>query len=121
MSESIHTGRAGGVNSYLVAVESGYILIDTGFAHKRAELEAMLAQAGCVGGMLKLIILTHGDVDHAGNAAYLRDQYGAPIVIHPKDVGMVESGDMRWNRKDKADKVAWLFRLLQIFDRTAPL
>jgi hydroxyacylglutathione hydrolase len=47
-----------------------------------------------------------------GNAAYLREKYGAKIVIHADDAGMIERGDTNWNRKDKADKVGLIFRFM---------
>ncbi|MCB0189470.1 MAG: MBL fold metallo-hydrolase, partial [Caldilineaceae bacterium] len=50
--------------------------------------------------------------DHVGNAAYLRTKYGAPIAIHPADVGMVERGDMSWNRNVKPDYIPPLFQLI---------
>jgi hydroxyacylglutathione hydrolase len=46
-----------------------------------------------------LIVITHGDFDHIGNAAYLRQKFGAKIAMHVEDVGMAECGDMFWNRK----------------------
>ncbi len=83
-----------GVNSYLLKTETGYFLIDTGIMKKRDQLEKQLNEAGCKTGDLKLIIITHGHLDHVGNAAYLRDKYGAKIAIHSGDSKMVESGDM---------------------------
>lgn len=93
--------RMGSVNCFLVAVADGFVLFDTGGPNQRAELQQALEQAGCRPGKLKLIVLTHGDFDHSGNAAYLRQIYGAPIAMHPDDVGMVERGDMSWNRQGK--------------------
>lgn len=87
------------VNCYLVRIQNGFILIDTAKAGQRRTIEAALAKAGCQPGNLKLIILTHGDFDHCGNAAYLSKKYGAPVAMHPDDAGMVERGDMFWNRK----------------------
>ena len=87
------------VNCYLIKTAGGYILIDTGISNKRTELEKGLESAGCLPGNLKLIILTHGDYDHTGNGAYLREKYKAPIAVHNSDLGMVEYGDMSWNRK----------------------
>jgi glyoxylase-like metal-dependent hydrolase (beta-lactamase superfamily II) len=104
----------GGVNCYLVRIGGGFILIDTGVAARRADLERELVSAGCQPGHLKLIILTHGDSDHADNAAYLRDKYGALIAMHQSDAGMVERGDMSWNRKARADRVALGFRLIMV-------
>jgi glyoxylase-like metal-dependent hydrolase (beta-lactamase superfamily II) len=88
--------RLGSVNCYLVKTASGHVLIDTGSSKKRAELERNLsAQVE----NLQLIILTHGDFDHTGNAAYLRTRFGAKIAMHHDDAGMLERGDMFWNRK----------------------
>jgi hydroxyacylglutathione hydrolase len=90
--------RLGTVNCYLVGAGAGYILIDTGSSNERARIEKELAGAGCKPGNLELIVLTHGDFDHTGNAAYLGKAFDARIAMHPDDSGMVERGDMFWNR-----------------------
>src|SRR5208337_821979 len=81
---------------------------------KRIQLDQCLEDAGCVPGRLKLILLTHGDSDHADNCVYLRRKFGCKIAMHPLDAGMVERGDMSWNRKPKADRYSLLFRLLGV-------
>ena len=91
--------KLGSVNCYLVETDTGYVLIDTGGSNKRSELERELEGAGCKPGNLKLIVSTHGDFDHIGNAAYLREKFGAKIAMHKDDSGMAERGDMFWNRK----------------------
>jgi hydroxyacylglutathione hydrolase len=91
--------RLGSVNCYLAAAGSGFVLIDTGASNQRSALERELASAGCKAGDLKLIVITHGDFDHIGNAAYLRRKFGAKIAMHQDDAGMAERGDMFWNRK----------------------
>jgi glyoxylase-like metal-dependent hydrolase (beta-lactamase superfamily II) len=85
---------AGSVNCYLINTGTGFVLIDTGSSHQRAVLEQELINAGCQLGVLKLIVLTHGDFDHTGNAAYLRQKFNAPLAMHPDDFGMIERGDM---------------------------
>jgi hydroxyacylglutathione hydrolase len=99
--------KLGSVNCYLVETDAGYVLIDTGGSNERANLERELECAGCQPGNLKLIVLTHGDFDHTGNAAYLGKKFGAKTAIHEDDSGMVERGDMSWNR----DKGGILFRM----------
>jgi len=89
----------GSVNCYLLQVEIGFILIDTGSSSNRKVLLQELEKAGCQPGLLKLVILTHGDFDHTGNAASLRSSHGAQLAMHPGDVDMVEKGDMFANRK----------------------
>ena len=100
--------KMGTVNCYLTETNHGYILIDTGSSNQRSELERELENAGCRPGNLKLIVLTHGDFDHIANAAYLREKYGTKIAMHHDDSGMVERGDMSWNRR----KGKILFRII---------
>jgi hydroxyacylglutathione hydrolase len=92
--------RSGNVNCYLIeADDGGYILIDTGSSNSRTQLEEELEKNGCKPGNLRLIILTHGDFDHTGNAAYLREKFGSKIAMHYDDSGMTEQGDLFFNRK----------------------
>ncbi len=98
------------VNAYLLKTSQGFILIDTGTPLNRRKLERELAQHGVQPGALKLVLLTHGDIDHTGNAIYLRRNYGAPIGMHPGDAGVLENGDMFWNRKFEGK---WTKRMIQ--------
>lgn len=110
--------RFGSVNCYLIQTEAGYAVVDTGVSSQRAALANGLSGAGCGPGELKLIILTHGDFDHAGNAAYLRGQFGAPIAMHPDDAGMVGRGDMFWNRQSGNFVIRALAPILFRFTRS---
>ena len=99
------------VNCYLVRTGDGYILIDTGMANKRGVIEKELESASCQPGNLKLIVLTHGDFDHIGNAAYLRKKFGTRIAMNYNDSGMAERGDMFWNRKNPNMVIRTIFDL----------
>lgn len=105
------------VNSYLVHAEDGFVLVDTGKPERRRDLEARLRGAGCGPGDLRLIVLTHGDYDHAGNADYLRASFGAPIAMHRDDAARVETGDWSLGLKPKPDKFPLLFRAAALFIR----
>jgi glyoxylase-like metal-dependent hydrolase (beta-lactamase superfamily II) len=91
--------KLGSVNCYLINTGQSYVLIDSGSASQRRQLDEELARAGCQPGMLTLIFLTHGDFDHTGNAAHLRAKFGAKIGMHADDCGMAQHGDMFWNRQ----------------------
>jgi glyoxylase-like metal-dependent hydrolase (beta-lactamase superfamily II) len=82
------------VNCYLVKTPFGYVLIDTGLTKRRSDLVEELETAGCKPGDLRLIIITHGHLDHNGNTAYLREKYDAKVAMHGGDSAMAESGDM---------------------------
>jgi glyoxylase-like metal-dependent hydrolase (beta-lactamase superfamily II) len=101
MAQEIKAIYLGGVNCYLVKNEAGFFLIDSGLSNKRALVEKELQTAGCQPGNLKLILLTHGDTDHSGNCAYLREKYGAKIAMHPAETIVAESGDMLSSRKSR--------------------
>lgn len=88
----------GTVNCYLLRAGDGHVLIDTGAPNARDILRRDLARLGCQPGSLSLIVLTHGDLDHIGNAAYLRTTYGSRIAMHANDARMAEVGDMFANR-----------------------
>lgn len=88
-----------GVNAYLIRVEEGFVLVDTGgalvtdknFTTRCALLVHLLEQNGCTPGTLRLILLTHGDNDHVANTAFLKERYGALVALHPADVPMVQT------------------------------
>ncbi|MHA1622857.1 MAG: MBL fold metallo-hydrolase [Candidatus Heimdallarchaeaceae archaeon] len=88
------------VNCYLIETEEGFILIDTGYSKSRSKIDAFLSNKGITpeNQKLKLILLTHGDFDHTGNAKYLKEKYNSVIALHNDDIGMVEHGDISWNR-----------------------
>jgi hydroxyacylglutathione hydrolase len=83
-----------GVNCYRITTERGFVLVDTATKRQRAKLEERLRAADCDRASLKLILITHGDFDHIGSAAYLRRKFGAPIAMHEGDVLMSMKGDM---------------------------
>lgn len=88
-----------GVNCYLIKTKPGYILVDTGYSNQRSNIENALDNAGVQPGNLKLILLTHGDFDHTGNAKYFRKKYQSKIAMHKDDLGMVEYGNLFYSRK----------------------
>ena len=91
--------RMGQVNCYLIESKEGHLLIDTGCSTARKALLAALERNGCSPNSLHRILLTHGDFDHTGNAAYLREHFGARLAMHAADAGMGQTGDMFLGRK----------------------
>jgi hydroxyacylglutathione hydrolase len=112
MKVEVKTLKLGGVNCYLANCETRFVLIDTAYVAVRSMLVRALRSHGCVPGNLSLVVITHGDVDHVGNAAFLQRVYGAKIAMHPGDVGMVQHKDMGWGRKRTADSISFAVRLM---------
>ncbi len=125
MTQDIRTLALRWVNAYLVKTDAGFVLIDTGIRGNRATLERELHAAGCAPGDLKLIIVTHGDPDHSGNAAYLRDTYGAKIAMHRVEASTVEQGNMFLSRGSLSPVRRMMKPLMRLFrlrkrDRFSP-
>jgi hydroxyacylglutathione hydrolase len=110
----IAVGGYGNFSCYLIAVDDGFILVDTGTPPTREALEKGLAEAGCVPGKLRLVLLTNGLMDSSGNGAWVRRVFGAPTAVHALDAAiMTDSGGVE--REWRSPAFAFLSRL------TAPL
>ena len=113
------------VNAFLVKVNEGFILIDTGLSMHWEKLDSELILAGCLSDKLKLIILTHGDFDHTGNCVKLREKYKCRIAMHKDDSFMVENG-LSLKRKTRTlqammfSLIRKLFRKKFAFDKFMP-
>jgi len=93
------------VPGYLIKTGDGFLLIDTGDASDRARLDASLQEAGAQPGNLKLVLITHADVDHIGNVAFLRQKYDAKIAAHPAEAEAISCGDAGRSRKSRPDRI----------------
>lgn len=83
------------VNAYLLQAGDGFVLIDTGIGDVWTKLESELLSLGGLPERLKLVILTHGDMDHAGNCKKLQQKYGVSVAVHRGDLDMVSTGSSK--------------------------
>lgn len=74
------------VNAYLVVSNGSCILVDSGLPGTEKKIEKQLHRLGLKFSDIKLIVVTHAHVDHAGNAALIKKLSGAPIVAHKGDL-----------------------------------
>ncbi|MBI5068964.1 MAG: MBL fold metallo-hydrolase [Deltaproteobacteria bacterium] len=97
--------QAGGpVNVYLIEEEDGGLaLFDSGLgsAEARAALAEGFRRLGRSPADLRRIVISHGHVDHYGNAQNLVEEAGHPVAVHAHaaDVGKVASHGQRWRDK----------------------
>ncbi len=90
MAAELQIGRVpilpfGMVNAHLIVGREGSILVDTGLPGSESKIKRTLDKQGLSFKEIKLIVVTHAHVDHAGSAALLRELSGAPIVAHADD------------------------------------
>ncbi|TAJ83123.1 MAG: MBL fold metallo-hydrolase [Gallionellaceae bacterium] len=74
------------VNCFLILGEEGCVLVDTGLPGSEAKIGRALKKHSLAFNDIKLIVITHAHVDHAGSAARMRELSGAPIVAHEGDL-----------------------------------
>lgn len=74
------------VNCFLVQGEGGCILVDAGLPGSEYKIGKVLRRQGLSFADIKLIVITHAHIDHAGSAARMRELSGAPIVAHAGDL-----------------------------------
>jgi glyoxylase-like metal-dependent hydrolase (beta-lactamase superfamily II) len=86
-----------GAYAYLVRMgdpgaKSTYVLVDTGFPGRGP---AILREIQKLGAQVRHIVVTHGDVDHVGNLAFLEERTGAQVWIPRDDAPYVLNGQPR--------------------------
>ncbi|OQB26632.1 MAG: Metallo-beta-lactamase L1 precursor [Chloroflexi bacterium ADurb.Bin180] len=114
----IHTITRGPFNRYLIG-DSGWILVDTGIPRTERMVLSALREYHVAPRELRLILLTHGHIDHAGAAAALKRLTGARVAIHERDRELVETGRVvvpaMWNPavRAMAKPIDWVASLMR--------
>lgn len=68
----------------------GAVLLDTGFPGDARRIRRVLAEIGVGPRDVRAILLTHGHIDHAGNAAELKAWTGAPVYAQPLEQAHID-------------------------------
>lgn len=82
---------SGGIHAFLLTNGEQNILIDTGMTRHRRLLERRLRRLGIQ--KIALLVLTHAHYDHAGNAAMIKERYGATVIIHRTEADHLASAE----------------------------
>ena len=81
------------INSFALVQDDGSVtLVDTGLKRAPARIVAGLAAIGKHPRDVTRIVLTHVHPDHAGGAAELSRQTGAPVLVHGDDHDWARTG-----------------------------
>lgn len=97
--------QAGGpVNVYLLEEEDGSLcLFDTGLGSDEAQaaMDAAFLRLGRRHDEIRRIIVSHGHVDHYGNAQNLVEKAGGavPVFAHAAEIGKIAASGQRWRDK----------------------
>ena len=106
VKQRVHVIGLASVNCYLLAAGDGFVLIDAGKPESRAGIDARISAAWAARRVRRrLIVLTHGDYDHAGNAAFLRAKHGAQVAMHHADAAEGRTGRLEPRHESQARQV----------------
>ena len=86
-----------GINHcYIIKSDRGAIMVDAGPPNIEKSFLRQLKRHSVVPSEIGLIVLTHGDFDHAGSAKALKKLTGAKIAIHHSEKKILEEGIFNW-------------------------
>lgn len=92
IAEGLYQATRKATNVYLITRPDGSILIDTG----EPSFAGAILQALKGFPPVRHILLTHAHYDHSGSAAALSEALDAPVLAHPAELDLLETGD--WHR-----------------------
>jgi glyoxylase-like metal-dependent hydrolase (beta-lactamase superfamily II) len=90
--ETVFTGIA---NTHIIVDKQNVIVIDAGMPHQAKRIVNRIRALGRSSQDVRLIVVTHGHVDHAGSAEALRRLTGAPIAMHRADAHLTATRDLK--------------------------
>ena len=88
----IYPVKLGYVSSFVIESEKGAILVDAGYPNKEKILWDFLADKNIKASDIKLIIITHGHMDHVGSLKNIKEKTGAPVLIHADEGPLLAQG-----------------------------
>jgi hydroxyacylglutathione hydrolase len=88
----IHPIKLGFVTSYLIESDHHFILVDAGYPGKENKLWKFLEEKGVSPTDIRLIIITHGHVDHVGSLKAIQEKTRAPVLIHESEGPLLQKG-----------------------------
>ena len=98
-------------NAYLVSVEDGLLLVDTGIPGNAKRILAFIERLGRRPDELRTIVLTHWHIDHVGSVAELKRLTGAQVAIHELDAPVLAGRERPAKGRRVMAVITRLFRL----------
>jgi metallo-beta-lactamase class B len=88
----IHFVGTRGLASWLIVTPAGHMLLNTGMPGSGAMIEASIRKLGFKPEDIKLLLVGHAHVDHAGGHAHMKRVSGAQVAAMAEEAPLLESG-----------------------------
>ena len=80
------------LSTYLITTPQGNILINTGFVDTVPQIKEGIEKLGFKFSDTKIIMATHGHIDHVAGVAELKRQTHAKVIVSEQDAVLLEDG-----------------------------
>ncbi|MHC1680992.1 MAG: MBL fold metallo-hydrolase [Methanomassiliicoccales archaeon] len=102
-----------GGNCYLLRNGSEVSMVDTGFGIYLRDLDRLMEREGWGGvGMVRNVMITHGDADHSGSAGLI----GAPVRMHPDTLEMIRRSNRAYGSDSEGSVLSEVYtKLINLF------
>jgi metallo-beta-lactamase class B len=88
----IHFVGTKGLASWLIVTPAGHILLNTGMPGSGPMIEASIRKLGLKPEDIKVLLVGHAHVDHAGGHAHMKRISGAQVAAMAAEAALLESG-----------------------------
>ncbi len=82
----------GHVAAFVLKINEGYLLIDTGMPGNTGKIASGMKKMGAELSEIKYIFLTHHHIDHVGSLQEIREKTGAKLILHKNALPYMEKG-----------------------------
>ena len=83
-------------NAYLLPIDEGYLMIDTGYPEDMQIVFDALSEEGVELSQIKYLFITHSHDDHAGFAAALKEKSGCRLILPEQSLSDLARGTFDW-------------------------
>lgn len=104
-----------GGNCYLLRNGAEVSMVDTGFGIYFRDLDRLMEREGWGGvGMVRNVLITHGDADHSGSAGLL----AGPVKMHPDTLEMIRRSNRAYGSDSEGSVLSEVYtKLINLFSR----
>jgi len=104
-------------NIYLVEMQEGYLLIDTGYREQFEKFGKALKKKGIALEDIKYVFITHVHGDHVGFLNQLLEKTDARVILHPESVERLKAGQNSF-KGGCSSRLAWFFcQFMKLFGK----